>query len=106
MEKLINEFLKPLIKDALREVLRECSHRKEPVKKPESVYKNVDEAAIFLRVSKSTVYRYSHLGIIPTYGKGKIFFKPEDLEAFRASSKKQSIDEEIDYLMYKRKKSD
>lgn len=106
MEKLINEFLKPLIKDALREALKECSLIKESVKKPEVAYKNVDEAASILRVSKSTVYRYSHLGTIPTYGTGKIFFLEEDLEAFRASTKKQSIDEEIDNLLNKRKKSD
>ena len=105
MEKLIYEFLKRLIKEAIREVLKELSLFKETAKKPEVVYKNVDEAASFLRVSKSTIYRYSHLGTIPTYGNGKIFFKKEYLEAVRASTKKNSTDEEIEILLKKRKES-
>ena len=105
MENLINDYLKPLIKDAIREALKECSLKRESVQKADDEYKNVEEAASFLRISKSTVYRYSHLGTIPTYGKGKIFFKKEDLESFRASTKKNSTDEEIDILLKKRKES-
>ena len=105
MEKLFNEIFKPLIKDAIREVLKECSIYKEKVKQSEIDYMNADEAANFLRKSKSTIYRYSHLGTIPTHGIGEIYFLKEDLEKFRALKRKKSIDEGIDILLTKRKES-
>ncbi len=44
----------------------------------------IDEASAYTGLAKSYIYKLTHLGKIPYYrpNGGRLYFKPEDLEAF------------------------
>lgn len=69
------------IKDIVTEVFKELIGGKQEAKPENDVYKDVDQAAAFLNVSKQTIYSYTSTQKIPFYKRQKrIYFKQTDLE--------------------------
>jgi excisionase family DNA binding protein len=55
---------------------------------------DLKEVAAFLKVSKHTIYRLTHRREIPHYKKGgKLYFKREEIEAYRDSGKQLTHEE-------------
>jgi len=55
---------------------------------------DVNEVAAFLKVSKHTIYRMTHKRELPHYKKGgKLYFKREEIEAYRDSGKQLTQEE-------------
>jgi excisionase family DNA binding protein len=64
---------------------------------------NADEAAEFISMSKSTIYKYTHEGRIPHYKKGKrLYFKMEELDEWltenRGYNQTEIVAKAIEYI--------
>lgn len=54
----------------------------------------IDEASIFLGISKSTLWKYTSQNKIPHYKSGKrLYFKKSELEEWMLSNKVKTLDE-------------
>jgi excisionase family DNA binding protein len=66
--------------------------RPDPVREVRYDLRSAKEAADYLRVSESTVWRWADQGIMPAYrvGRKRVRFKLEDLESLLTSRSKES----------------
>lgn len=62
-------------------LLSQTVSKKAEIKQYSKSILNSAEAAEFIGISRSTIYGYTHNGLIPHYKRGKrLFFKTEELE--------------------------
>lgn len=98
IQKLLQLYIKPIIKSAVREEIVKLNMQ-ALAPQDEEKFLNAKEAAAFIGDALPTLYGRTSRGEIPTYGSGKkIFIKKSDLlfwmQKQRTKSKSQ-IEEEV-----------
>ena len=107
LNSLLQELLVPIVRDAVKLAFREHIALSKPEPEDPDEMLSAKEAAGYLDVSLSTLYRYSCQGEINTYGSGKrIWLKKAELDQWlqkKRSKSTSSMQEEIDTLLSARK---
>ena len=108
-KSIFRELFAPIIRDAVDKAM--AKYQSTPVVTQPAVKEifNVDEAASFLGLSKSRIYKMTHHKEVPYYTTGKrVYFKREDLLDYvtkhRISSKEEIEQQAINYITRNRRK--
>ena len=94
LKAFLKDILEPIIDDCINRSMNKFISVQKSVPPEKSDVMDIQEAAIYLKVSKATVYGYVHDQRVAFYKTGrKLYFRKEDLDKWINRSRRKSYDE-------------